>query len=37
MYVEDTLQPVNAATEGSTQEAHLGVSCVLPRKVGKMV
>ena len=32
-----TLRPVNDATEGSMQEAHMGASCVLPRKVGKMV
>ena len=32
-----TLRPVNDATEGSTQEAPMGASCVLPRKVGKIV
>ena len=32
-----TLRPVNDATEGSTQEAPLCASCVLPKKVGKMV
>ena len=32
-----TLQLVDDATEGSTQEAHMGAFCVLPRKVGKMV
>ena len=31
------VRPVNDATEGSTQEACMGASCVLPRKVGKMV
>ena len=28
---------VNDVTEGSTQEAHMCASCVLPRKVDKMV
>ena len=31
-----TLRPVNDATEGSTQEAHMCASCVLPKKVGKI-
>ena len=32
-----TLRSVNDVTEGSTQEAHMCASCVLPRKVEKMV
>ena len=32
-----TLRPVNDATEGSTQEASMCASCVLPRKFGKIV
>ena len=32
-----TLRSVNDVTEGSTQEAHMCASCVLPRKVDKMV
>ena len=32
-----TLRSVNDVTEDSTQEAHMCVSWVLPRKVGKMV
>ena len=31
------IRSVNDVTEGSTQEAHMCASCVLPRKVGKMV
>ena len=34
---KDTLLPVNDARKGSTQEAHTSASCMLPRKVGKMV
>ena len=34
---QDTLRSVNDVKEGSTQEAHMCASCVLPRKVGKMV
>ena len=30
-----TARPVNDATEGSTQEATMGASCVLPRKIAK--
>ena len=40
LYIElgmHTLRSVNDVTEGSTQEAHMCASCVLPRKVGKMV
>ena len=32
-----TLRSVNDVTKGSTQEAHMCTSCVLPRKVGEMV
>ena len=32
-----TARPVNDATEGSTQEAHMGATCVLPRKVDQIV
>ena len=32
-----TLRPVNVATEGSTQVAPMCASCVLPKKVGKIV
>ena len=32
-----TLRPANDETEGSTQEANMGASCVLPRKVGELV
>ena len=32
-----TLRPVNDATEGSAQEAHMGASCLLPRKESKIV
>ena len=32
-----TLRPVNVATEGSTQVAPMCVSCVLPKKFGKIV
>ena len=32
-----TLRPVNDATEGSMQEAPMCASCVLPKKVGKIV
>ena len=34
---EPTLRPVNVATEGSTQVAPMCASCVLPKKVGKIV
>ena len=33
----NTLRSVNDVTEGSTQEAHTCASCVLPRKVDKMM
>ena len=33
----NTLRSVHDVTEGSTQEEHMCASCVLPRKVGKMV
>ena len=32
-----TLCSGNDVTEGSTQEAHMCASCVLPRRVDKMV
>ena len=32
-----TLKPVNDVTEGSAQEALMGASLVLPRKVGRIV
>ena len=34
--VQCKLCSVNDVTEGSTQEAHMCASCVLPRKVDKM-
>ena len=33
----DFKKKVNDVTEGSTQEAHMCASCVLPRKVDKTV
>jgi len=32
-----TLRPVNVETEGSTQVAPMCASCVLPKKIGKIV
>ena len=32
-----TVRPVNDAKEGTTQVAPMHASCVLPRKVGKMI
>ena len=36
-YFVHTLCSVDDVTEGSTQEAHMCASCVLPRKVDKIV